>query len=92
LGLNQERDIDKPFRIQKAVKPDFIIEHAYWKLQIRDNTPIAMSSQSKFNPLERREWQSKGDRITHNVRLDLLRWGCRSYPEAEERFRRAVEK
>ncbi|KAE9411206.1 hypothetical protein BT96DRAFT_982977 [Gymnopus androsaceus JB14] len=48
-------------------------------------------SQSNFNPLERREWQSRTDRLQHNLRLDLLRRGWRSYPEVQERFHRALE-
>ncbi|KAE9396031.1 hypothetical protein BT96DRAFT_1021569, partial [Gymnopus androsaceus JB14] len=50
---------------------------------------MAQSSQS--NPLERREWQSIDDRRCHEVCLIPVNCGWRSYPEAQERFRRAVE-
>ncbi|KAE9400765.1 hypothetical protein BT96DRAFT_1018588 [Gymnopus androsaceus JB14] len=48
-------------------------------------------AESNFNPLENREWQKKEDRITHNVCLDQYKHNMPSYPEAKERFRRAVE-
>ncbi|KAE9406338.1 hypothetical protein BT96DRAFT_987484 [Gymnopus androsaceus JB14] len=50
-----------------------------------------MSSESNFNPLERREWQSRRDRISHDICLDVFKCNIPSYPEAQERFRRAVE-
>ncbi|KAE9400813.1 hypothetical protein BT96DRAFT_1018627 [Gymnopus androsaceus JB14] len=52
---------------------------------------MAQSSQSNFNPLEHREWQSLADRRLHEASLMPLKCGWRSYPEAHEKFRRVVE-
>ncbi|KAE9400766.1 hypothetical protein BT96DRAFT_1018589 [Gymnopus androsaceus JB14] len=52
---------------------------------------MAQSSQSNFNPLEKRGWQNIDDMITHNTCLHTFKLDAPSYPEAKERFRRAVE-
>ncbi|KAE9396029.1 hypothetical protein BT96DRAFT_1021567 [Gymnopus androsaceus JB14] len=52
---------------------------------------MTKSYQSNFNPLERREWQSTHDRRTHETCLDIFRRDWASYPEAQFRFRQAVE-
>ncbi|KAE9400781.1 hypothetical protein BT96DRAFT_1018602 [Gymnopus androsaceus JB14] len=55
------------------------------------STKPSTKSKSNFDPLESREWQRKDDRITHGVCLDIFKSNMPSYPEAKERFRRAVE-